>query len=176
MLLNKKYVWLFVSILIAIEQIIKIIINNNYLNKNIPILEPWVYFRPMFNRDYSWFNSMFQLGIGKWFHIILTTIITVLICLFYIFLSSKINTKGLADIAFAFILAGAICSFIDKVFWNGSLDYIMLKGLFTFDLKDVYINIFIILMFFMMGINYQGVRSVDDKDVIKEFMNFLKGR
>lgn len=40
-----------------------------------------------------------------------------------------------------FFTAGLLCSFIDVVFWGGSLDFLRLSDWFTFDLKDIYLNI-----------------------------------
>lgn len=173
---NKKNIWIIITALIVVEQGIKIVINSRYLDENLPILNPWIYFSPMFNRSYSWFNSMLQLGIGKWAHVIIVTVMLILIYLFYKFLNQRSKTTRLVDAAFAFIFAGAACSWIDKVFWNGSLDYIALKGLFTFDLKDVYINIFNGLLILMILTNHKGFRQMDDKEILKDFIRFLRRR
>ena len=63
--------WLAILVLILLEQGIKLFIFHYHFDTNVPILSPLLYFSPMFNRDYSWFNSMFQLGLGKWFHIVI---------------------------------------------------------------------------------------------------------
>lgn len=173
---NKRCLWVFVFILVMIEQGIKFVINSKYLEATLPILEPWLYFKPMFNRDYSWFNSMFQLGIGKWAHIVIVIILTIFIYLFYKFLNRQSDTPWLIDIAFIFILSGSICSLIDKIFWDGSLDYILIQKLFTFDLKDVYINVFIGLILLMFIINYKGIREANDRDVLEEFIAFIRGK
>ncbi len=51
------------------------------------------------------------------------------------------NQKAYANGFLIFCLAGIICSFIDVVFWGGSLDFIRLLDWFTFDLKDVYLTV-----------------------------------
>lgn len=172
--MNKKQFIGFTTLLIFIEQWIKLIINKSYLSANYPILEPYLYFKPMFNRDYSWINSLFQLGMDKWLHIVLVTIIMVLIVLVYNYLTFKeLNTK-LVSTSFAFLLAGGICSFVDKVFWDGSLDYIYLRNYFTFDLKDLYIDIFIGLIIAMFVFDYKGFRKSDDDGFVKDFINYLR--
>lgn len=108
--------WISVCFLITIEQVIKIIINNNFLNKRFPILPPLLYFDPMFNRDYSWFNSMLQLNVSKWIHIAIVTIMIILIFLFYKYLNKQFGTNKIINIMFAFIFSGAMCSLIDKIF------------------------------------------------------------
>lgn len=171
---NKNFIWIFTFILISIEQGIKLIINNKYLDVNFSILEPLLYFEPKFNRDYSWFNSMLKLGVGKGIHILIVLILILLTFLFYKFINRKKETTRLIDTTFAFLFSGAICSLIDKVFWNGSLDYILFYDLFIFDLKDLYVNVFIGLVILMIIIDYKGLRTVDDKDLLKDFIKFLK--
>jgi len=46
----------------------------------------------------------------------------------------------LLNISISFVIAGIICSFIDVVFWGGSLDFIGLFDWFIFDMKDVWLN------------------------------------
>lgn len=125
-----------VLLLILIEQSIKVIIYYCFLHKSAPILPPVLYFEPVFNRDYSWINSMMQFGVGKGAHIALGTLMILIIYMFYRFLNHRMITSKIINVMFAFILAGAVCSLIDKVFWDGSLDYIMLNGFFTFALSQ----------------------------------------
>lgn len=161
---RRNYVALAIVLLIAVEQGIKLVINNNFLESNIPIINPWIFFNPMFNRDYSWFNSMLQLGIGKWVHIIAVVGILIVVFLYYRSITKQESEALLIDIAFVFLFAGGMCSLIDKIFWNGSLDYIQLKGYFTFDLKDVYINVFNGLLILMFIINYKGLRKGNQEE------------
>lgn len=154
-------VWILTPILIVIEQGIKLFINSRYLFANTEILAPWLYFKPMFNRDYSWINSLFQLGIGKTVHIILVAAVIIIIVYIYRMLIRKHKLSLLINITFSLLFAGAICSFIDKVFWDGSLDYIYLNGFFTFDLKDVFINTALGLFAIMLLTDHQGLRTSD---------------
>ena len=171
---NKK-IYLTVFILVTIEQAIKIVINNNFLDKKFSILAPFIYFAPMFNRSYSWYNSMLQLGIGKWIHISVTAILIILIYLFYKYLNERFGTSKVIDIMYAFILSGAICSLIDKIFWNGSLDYILVNGFFTFDLKDVYINIFNGVLILSLLLKNKALSKIDD-NIIKDFTKYIIGK
>lgn len=41
------------------------------------------------------------------------------------------------DIATLMIFAGVVCSLVDKIFWKGSLDYILFFSKIV-DLKDIY--------------------------------------
>jgi signal peptidase II len=170
--LNKK-VWAGIFGLIAIEQVIKIIIYKNFFDRRFPILPPVLYFEPMFNKHYSWFNSLFQLGIGRGVHIVFSLIVTALIYLFYSYLSNRAEVAKLVNVMFVFLFSGAVCSLIDKIFWDGSLDYISVKGLFTFDLKDVYLNIFNGLLIFSVFFHNKALRHFDDEEILKGFIRYV---
>ncbi len=170
---SKAWVWFGIVLLIGIEQGIKLIINTHYLNLSKPIFAPYLYFQPMFNRDYSWINSMLQIGIGKWAHVFFVVVMIALIISFYAFMQKTRTVTTVMRVMFIFIVAGATCSLIDKVFWDGSLDYIYLNGYFTFDLKDVYVNVFNGLLVLMVIINYKAISREDDTDWLKEFGHFL---
>lgn len=170
----KHNLWLLILVLTTIEQGIKIFINQKFLNSNITLLSSWIYFKPVFNRDYSWINSLFKLGVSKWFHIILVSLLLLIIVLFFNYLVFNKKVKPLVLIAFVFLISGSICSLIDKIFWNGSLDYIYVKGFFTFDLKDVYINIFTGLILYMILTNYYNINNINERKLIKDFMQFIR--
>lgn len=174
--MKKRTFFTMTAILIIVEQVIKLIINAKYFKSNIAIIEDFLYFKPLFNRDYSWINSLFNLGVSKMLHIIMVTFIVVMVFLVYLYIDhNKHNTKVVST-AFSFLLAGGTCSWIDKVFWDGSLDYIYLVGHFTFDLKDVFINIFIGLMILMFITDHQGIRSSESDHLFKNFRDFLLRR
>ncbi len=172
---NNKATWLGVFLLILIEQTIKIIINSNFLDKSYPILTPMLYFEPVFNRHYSWFNSMLALGVSKSVHIVFVAALLIIILFFYKYIIETYGHIKLVNIMFAFVFAGAVCSLIDKVFWDGSLDYILVRGFFTFDLKDVYINIFnglLILSLFLPG---KEIKELSEQDLLKGFKQYMLG-
>ncbi|HEX3046091.1 MAG TPA: signal peptidase II [Bacillota bacterium] len=170
-----KKTWISVFFLIAIEQGIKIMINHFALNKNTPILAPFLYFKPMFNRDYSWLNSMLQLGINRWVHIATVVIMIIFIYWFYRFLNQRIGNNNTINLLFALVFSAAICSLLDKIFWNGSLDYILLKGFFTFDLKDVYINIAIGLLILLLILKNRALQRLDEQKLLKDFTKYILG-
>lgn len=170
--IQNKMTYLAVIILVIIDQVIKIVINNNFFDKKFRILPPLLYFEPMFNRQYSWINSMLQLNIGKYVHISLVAIISILIYLFYQYLNKQFGTNKIINIMYAFIFSGAMCSLIDKIFWNGSLDYILVNGFFTFDLKDVYINIFNGLLILSLFLKNKVLKQIDD-NIAKDFTKYI---
>ena len=164
-----------ISILVLVEQIIKLIINHNFLDLDVAIIPGLVYFSPLFNRDYSWINNLFDLGIGKIFHIIMVVLILVLLYLFYNYAFNKKLKSKAFYLSYLFIMSGAICSLIDKVFWDGSLDYIYLKGLFTFDLKDAYISMFVVIVIYMVFFDKQFVEFIENDSILKDMKEYYIG-
>jgi signal peptidase II len=164
--------WVFASILIIIEQTIKIVISNHYFNEHFPILSPFLNFSPMFNKDYSWFNSMFQLGVSKWIHVAIVCVMIAAVLLFYQYIRKNLCNNRTVNMMFAFLFSGTFCSLIDKLFWNGSLDYINVKGFFTFDLKDVYIDIFIGLLLIQIVFKTKTMVAINKNGFMKNFMKY----
>lgn len=173
---DSKKTWIGVFLLIAIEQGIKIIINGNFLDKKFPILPPFLYFSPIFNRHYSWVNSMLRLGIGKWLHIAMAAILITFLFLFYKYLNKRYGTINIINVMFAFVFSGAMCSLIDKLFWDGSLDYILVTGFFTFDLKDVYLNVFNGLLILSFLTKNKALKQLDDENLLKDFVGYILRR
>ncbi|MDV3429284.1 MAG: signal peptidase II [Bacillota bacterium] len=176
MRIENKKTWFGAIFLIALEQFIKIIINAYYLHERFAILPPFIYFEPMFNRRYSWFNSMLELGDGRWLHIITVSVLTLFICLFYQYVNKNLGSSRIINYMFVFIFSGAVCSLIDKLFWDGSLDYILINGLFTFDLKDVYINIFNGLLIIGLIFNNKAIKQISDEFKFNDFIKYVLKR
>jgi len=167
--------WLGVAALVALEQGIKLVINRFFLSVSAPIIAPILYFEPMFNRHYSWFNSMLRLEDSRWVHIAIVGLLIVLLFLFYRYGSMRTRPRRMVSVMFAFLFAGALCSFIDKVFWDGSLDYIRLTGFFTFDLKDIYINVFNGLLVYVVIFQSEQMKRYMDSSIIGDFFRSLGG-
>ncbi len=52
---------------------------------------------------------------------------------------SRARAPGAVTAVWALGFSGALCSLFDKLFWNGSLDFLLVRGRVAFDLKDAYI-------------------------------------
>ena len=167
--------WLGSTALIALEQGIKLVINRFFLSESVPIIAPVLYFEPMFNRHYSWFNSMLRIRDSKWVHIVIVGLLILLLTLFYRYIKGRTKPRRIVNVMFAFLFAGAVCSFIDKVFWDGSLDYIRLTGFFTFDLKDLYINIFNGLLVYVLLFRGEDMKRLTDSHITGDFFRSLCG-
>lgn len=171
---KSKKVLYWILFLILIEQSIKIIINNCFLNKSASIIPHFLYFEPLFNKDYSWVNSLLQLGVGRWIHITIVALMILLLFLIYSYLNHKKPAGKMINVMFTFLLSGALCSLIDKVFWDGSLDYIMLKGFFTFDLKDIYIDVSMGIIILLAVTKNKELEKSSEKEMVKDFAGFVK--
>lgn len=136
-----------VCIFVCVEQLIKAIIRTHYMEVEFEIIPPLFYFLPKVNTNYSYVNELFGLGISKTVHIVFAVIgFCVLLFMCDLFRTMLPTASKLRDVAFALGLSGILCALIDNAFLGGSLDYIYLKPLFIFDLKDIYLNSFPLLM------------------------------
>jgi len=171
-----KKTWILIAILITADQGVKLFINANFLGNTAAIFPPVLYFSPVFNTDYSWFASMLDLTVSKWLHAAAVGLLIVILTLFYRFLNLRLGRDHTVNTLFAFLFSGAFCSLLDKIFWNGSLDFIMLNGLFIFDMKDVYISVFIgLLLLFLLKKNHT-LSQIGRHGLLKDFAKktFLK--
>lgn len=133
---------LLTGLLVLLDQIIKLIIYRWFFTADVPILFNFVRFSPMQNTSLSWFGS---LGVGVFANLFITVVLNIIVLYIasagYAYLRKYSSTPALLPhIIFCMLLAGAVCSLIDKTLWGGSIDYIQLVGLFTFDLKDCYLS------------------------------------
>ena len=136
---KKKNIVYPVMFLFLIDQIIKIIINFYFFDNKILLIEDKLIFYPIFNRDYSWLNSFCQFGWGRIFHILQVAIIGIIFVVMYRVMSKRMKMSSIHKFGWIMMFSGVLCSLVDKIIWNGSLDYIYIVGFCVFDLKDVYI-------------------------------------
>ena len=172
--MNTKSILIWAIILFVIDQIIKVVVNQFFLEVKFAIITQLFYFQPTFNHHYSWINSLFKLGRGFWEHIIIFSFDTLLIVSFLDLMRAKCGKNKLLSIAFVFCFAGLISSFIGTIIWNGCLYYIYLKPLFVFDLKDLYLNAFAVLLLVYFLKNRKLLSTITTKDVIYHFKNRFK--
>ena len=91
----------------------------------------------------------------------------------YIFLRSLSKKTKLLDTAITFQIAGLICALLGNIVWKkGVLDFIYLKPLFVFDLKDLYNNFFVVFLLIYVHKYREKVNTTK----IKEVINLLRNR
>lgn len=133
-----------------------------------------VYFMPTLNKNYSWINSLFQLGLGRMFHVVSVVVILIFVYTALKYLENKVGNYSWVKTMKISFMSGGLCSLIDKVFWDGSLDYILLRGFFVFDLKDCYINIFTIIAITIMFKYRKVINNLKTREVLKDLAEFIK--
>lgn len=139
--------WRTVACFVFIDQLIKLIIYQKYFDvTRIPLIPPIFYFQPTINKNYSWLDSVFNWNLGRWFYIISTVVAIYIMWLIKRYIEELEQSYFFTEYIYIFGLAGTVCALIDRVFWDGSLDYILLKGQFIFDLKDVYLSLMVLLV------------------------------
>lgn len=167
-----KVVFIIFLVLMLIDQGIKLIIKLFYFDNYFEIIPKFLSFDPIINTDGSWLNARFGLGVGFSSLIILNALAVILFIEVYRYYLSKGNKDFWSDMAFLFILSGALCSLIDKTFYGGSLDFIGISNLFIADIKDIYINLGI--LFFIMLIYIKGYFKEEDSSTLKDDLQSVK--
>ncbi len=160
--------------LILLDQSIKIIIAGRFMDFTKDIIKGMVSFHPIINTHYSWVNSLFDMGISWTVHVVFNILVILLSVLIFLYVRRRNPGDPYVFWLFTFLFAGMICSLTDKLFWGGSLDYIWLKGFFIFDLKDVYLTVFEVLMIIAVIVNYKGLRKIKTGQALIELCGFLK--
>lgn len=163
---------LMIFLLVIIDQLIKLIVKG-YYGVKAPIVGNIISFKPTHNKKLSWFNSLFNIEPNKILQAILTVIVILLIYSSYRFYYENKVQGTLSKVLEMLLLAGSICSLMDKVFWNGSLDYIMLRGFFIFDLKDVYLTIFEVGMIIFVLKNWSKICKINEKQLLSDYIKFI---
>lgn len=169
---SAKVLWLVFGIIFLIDQGLKLIIKLYFFHKEFTIIKDFLYFSPIINTEGSWLNARFGAGVS--FNLLIA--LNILALLFFIEIYRYYNFKGnkdfWGDMCFVFLIAGCLCSLIDKVFYGGSLDFIGISNLFIADFKDIYINLSILFLFLGMYIN--GYLTSEEDSTIKEDIEGVK--
>ena len=143
--MSLKRVLFYIAILITVDQIIKVMIYNYFFEYKFEIIPSLLEYHPVFNKKYSYFSVLFNKSINKYILLLCSLIIMYLMILFYSKSKKKYNIL-LLDYCFIFSEAGFFSAFLGYFWEKGVLDYIYLKPLFIFDLKDIYLCIFELLL------------------------------
>lgn len=178
--LTSRILGIIFAIVMLLDQGIKLIIKLYYFNDSFYIIPRFLSFNPIINSQGSWLNARFGAGVSFTYLIILNIIALFLFIEAYRYYLYNGHKDFWADMCFVFIVAGCLCSLIDKVFYGGSLDFIGISNLFVADLKDIYINLAI--LFFALTIYFNGYWNTEegettlkeDMQSLKRFISFIK--
>lgn len=176
---KSSIVFILFIVFLLLDQGIKIIIKFFYFNTNKTIINNMLYFNPIINTDGSWLNARFGTSVSFPLLITINILALFLFIEVYRYYHFKGNKDFWSDMCFIFVLCGALCSLIDKVFYGGSLDFIGISNLFIADIKDIYINLgilFFVLTLFNNGYlcSEEDTSFKDDFSNLKKFLIFIK--
>ncbi|MDD6083390.1 MAG: signal peptidase II [Oscillospiraceae bacterium] len=137
---DKRVGMFVISFLVIFDQLIKIIIYNFDIN-NIYLIGDLL--------SVTQRKNIHQIGILNHFNInlqnnviVLVKVVTLIIALILWRLSAKkfIKDRGNFNKCFILLISSALCTILDSVIWGYTLDYILFKHVFCYDLKDFYVN------------------------------------
>ncbi|MBN1468209.1 MAG: signal peptidase II [Fusobacteriaceae bacterium] len=135
--------YIFIAILIIIDQISKQMIHSNFeLGQTLPIINDFFHLTYVQNRGVA-----FGILQNKAIFINFISIGAVLSMIWYLHLNYKKISK-LEVITWTLIIAGALGNILDRIFRGYVVDMIDFRGIwqYVFNLADAYINIGIFLM------------------------------
>lgn len=155
----KKIVYLL--ILVIIDQGLKGIIYLMYMGKRVTFLNNRIGFTPYLNRSQlSIFNHEFNMGLGVFTLIIVNVFCIFLLAFIYKFIKKREYTNVFYEITFILIASGAFCSLLDKIVYEGSIDFMLFFG-HIYDLKDIYLffGIIIVIVYLVTYIKHEKVNK-----------------
>lgn len=159
-----------VIVLIFFDQIIKVFIGLFLMHFEFDIIGEFFRFSPVQNTNFSYGGNFISILSNLWVMILFNIFVIFIFISGYSFYKTKKQyTSYSVKVIIICGLAGAICSLLDKVLWGGSLDFLQVPNVFTFDLKDIYLTIAEII-FVIIGILHSKEISV------KEYIFFCYGR
>lgn len=100
--------------------------------------------------------------------------------MYFTYLRERVcKDEKLIDIATIFMTSAIVCALIGNTIWiKGTLDYIYLKHWFVFDLKDVFVDVGVVIFLIYAFKNRialdQAVKRTKVKDVYLETINRFK--
>lgn len=169
---------LLIAVLVGVDQAVKLIIYRFFMDVNFEIIPPHVLgFKPFFNSKYSFINHSIHketgMDAGLIFHLFLFALVWFVIFVFYRFFKKIASTNKMLDCSFGFLTAGVICAYLGVLVWEkGVLDFLQLTlfKIIVFDLKDLYINCFVVLLLI-------STKRIETKHRVrpKDMADYLKG-
>lgn len=135
--------WIFLLAAVAVDQGIKAyLFSTEWESLSITLIEPVFYIEPTHNTRGSYLWVLLKIDqVPHLLNIILFSLVGVaFIEIWRFYVRRKRNSFWINGFIHLF-LAGLLANLIDNAFWGGSLDYVTIKPLYTFDLKDLYITL-----------------------------------
>lgn len=180
--MKTRNIILLVLLLVIIDQAIKLIIYHSFMDNQYEIIPNVLDFKPFFNSKYSYVNdSIYKrtgMDAGLIFHIILFALTWLILFVPYRFFKSIAPTNKMLDVSFSCYTAAVICAYLGILVWEkGVLDFLHLKLLVNviFDLKDLYVNCFLLLLF-ISAKKIEAKHKIELKDLVDYIKRFFRKR
>ncbi len=179
-LIKNRNIIIGIILLISLDLIIKFVIQAYYFDKHLNIWGEIISFAPKLNKNISWIASRFDIDIGYLPHLFFRCIILIISINIAKNILKKHKLRLPLCLGLILGLAGIFSSVIDQLIFSTSLDYIRINGLFTFDLKDVYITIGEVIAFIMLfkylliKENRNKLNSMKDLELLHIIFSYCK--
>lgn len=156
--------------MILIDQTIKITISRLFIQDEFDIISHLLRFNPIQNINLSWFGNFVNIFSSPFVMVVFNILAIYIFLSGYLLYRAKTKQIGFSvKIILVCGLAGCLCSLIDKLFWGGSLDFLQIPNLFTFDIKDCYLTI--------AGVMFVVIGLLHSKEItIKEYLRFCRNK
>ena len=135
--------WIFLLAALAVDQGIKAyLFSTQWESLSLVLIEPVFYIEPTHNTRGSYLWVLLKINsVPHFLNIILFSLVgVVFVEIWRFYVRRKRNSFWINGFIHLF-LAGLLANLIDNAFWGGSLDYVTIKPLYTFDLKDLFITL-----------------------------------
>lgn len=143
--------------------VIKVVIHFNLMGCKIRFLNNQLGFNPYLNKEQlPFFNNQLHPGINTSLLVILLVVTIVTWPYIYTYVQRKQFTNVYFEYGYILNLAGVLSALLDKIFFGGSLDYILIVTKII-DLKDIYLFSSVIFMLFYL-LSYIKYNKVGQKN------------
>lgn len=180
--MKTRTILLLILLLIGIDQGIKLIIYTFFIDTRFEIVPNVLGFLPTFNSKYSFVNdSLYKhtgMDAGLPFHLALFTLIWYTQFVAYKFFKSIAPHNKTLDLSIVFLTSSVICASLGMLAWQkGVLDFLHFKLLFNFvfDLKDIYVHCFLILLL-ISTLKIEQKHHITLADLSKHLKKLIKQR
>jgi signal peptidase II len=173
--------WIFLLLALAVDQGIKAyLFSTEWESLSMALIEPVFYIEPTHNTRGSYLWVLLKIDrVPHLVNIILFSLVGALIIEVWRFYVRRKRNSFWINAFIHLFLAGLLANLIDNAFWGGSLDYVTIKPLYTFDLKDLYITLCELFLVAELLDNRLLRRMLrmpreESKKLNRDFINFVK--
>ena len=173
--------WIFLLAALAVDQGIKAyLFSTEWESLSLALIEPVFYIEPTHNTRGSYLWVLLKIdGIPHLLNIILFSLVGVVFIEVWRFYVRRKRNSFWINAFIHLFLAGLLANLIDNAFWGGSLDYVTINPLYTFDLKDLYITLCELFLITELLDNHLLRRMFkmpreESKKLNRDFIRFVK--